>query len=255
MKNKGLKRSFTALLIMLSLLFLASQGFAGEKEGLCERIDIDFMHQHLNLPKQVEIASSTPVNNLCQVILNINGRYFTTYASDKYVIIGKMYEDHTLLDNSELARLQKLSFIKAKPELDKCIAIDYKPKSSTKSTIYMITDPMCPYCNMATKKVKEFADNYNAELKIVFFGVHGTTSDQKAIEAVCRNFTLPEYAIEGWEKGDSKKYQCQEGKDLIERSKSAVRNLHVQGVPTFFLQDGTQVVGADVARLKKAIGR
>jgi len=114
MKNKGLKRSFTALLIMLSLLFLASQGFAGEKEGLCERIDIDFMHQHLNLPKQVEIASSTPVNNLCQVILNINGRYFTTYASDKYVIIGKMYEDHTLFGQFRTGKTSKAQFHKSK---------------------------------------------------------------------------------------------------------------------------------------------
>ena len=174
---------------ILAVLFLvviqsafAVPTFADGAAGPCKSVDIDFMHQHLNLPKQVSIVSKVPVNNLCQVVLNINGRYFTTYASDKYVVIGKMYVNHTLSDSAELARLTKANFIKVSPEMEKSIAFRYKPEGKIKEVVYMITDPLCPYCNVATKKMKEFSDNYHAELRVIFSSVHGTAGDQKAIE-------------------------------------------------------------------------
>lgn len=245
---------------ILAVLFLvviqsafAVPTFADGAAGPCKSVDIDFMHQHLNLPKQVSIVSKVPVNNLCQVVLNINGRYFTTYASDKYVVIGKMYVNHTLSDSAELARLTKANFIKVSPEMEKSIAFRYKPEGKIKEVVYMITDPLCPYCNVATKKMKEFSDNYHAELRVIFSSVHGTAGDQKAIESVCRGLTLPEYTKDDWKTGDSAEYQCQKGKDVIEKSRAIASQLHIQGVPTFFLQDGTQIVGADIGRLEKAM--
>ena len=261
---------------ILAVLFLvviqsafAVPTFADGTAGPCKSVDIDFMYQHLNLPKQVSIASKVPVNNLCQVVLNINGRYFTTYASDKYVVIGKMYVNHTLSDSAEMAlpgnrrkitfscklfhHITKTNFIKVRPAMDKSIAFRYKPEGKIKEVVYMITDPLCPYCNVATKKMKEFSDNYHAELRVIFSSVHGTAGDQKAIESVCRGLTLPEYAKDDWKTGDSTKYQCQKGKDVIEKSRAIARQLHIQGVPTFFLQDGTQIVGADIGRLEKAM--
>jgi len=245
---------------ILAVLFLvviqsafAVPTFADGAAGPCKSVDIDFMHQHLNLPKQVSIASKVPVNNLCQVVLNINGRYFTTYASDKYVVIGKMYVNHTLSDSAELARLTKTNFIKVRPAMEKNIAFRYKPEGKIKEVVYMITDPLCPYCNVATKKMKEFSDNYHAELRVIFSSVHGAAGDKKAIESVCRGLTLPEYNKDDWKTGDSAEYQCQKGKDVIEKSRAIASQLHIQGVPTFFLQDGTQIVGADIERLEKAM--
>jgi len=249
MRNKSLG----VLFIVFILTVFAIPVFAGKADNVCGNIDIGFLQRHVNLPQQVSIASKTPVNNLCQVILNINERYFTAYASDSFVMMGKMYSNRMLLDNPELAKLQKSTFTKVKPELDKCVAIDYKPEGKIKNVVYMITDPVCPYCDMATKKIKKFVDDHHAELKIVFFGVHGPASSQKAIEAVCRNFTLSEYTKEDWKKDDSKENQCQKGKDLIAKSQPVAKKLHIQGVPTFFLQNGTQVVGANMARLEKVI--
>ena len=248
-------KSLTVLFVVFILAVFVIPAFAGEKNNVCNNVDVGFLQKHVNLPAQATIVSKTPVNDLCQIILNIRGRYFTAYASKKYVLMGKMFSNRVAMDNAETARLQKGNFSKVKTELDKCIAIDYKPEGKIKNVVYMITDPVCPYCDMATKKIKKFVDDHHAELRIVFFGVHGEAGARKSIEAICRNFTLEEYTKDDWKKKDGKEYQCQKGKDLLEKSQPIAKKLHIQGVPTFFLQDGTQVVGANMARLEKAVGK
>jgi len=248
-------RTYNYLTVLLVVLIVAAcfppLVFAG---NVCKTVDIDFLSRHLNIPQHTSIASRVPVNGLCQVILNINGRYFTAYASDdNFVILGKMYSNQAILDSTELSSLQRSNFAKVKPELDKCVAINYKPRGTVENVVYMVTDPLCPYCNTATGKIKKFADDYNVELKIAFFSVHGAAGDKKAVEAVCRNFTLSEYMQDDWKKGNGEKYLCEKGKALIKKTRPLARDLHIQGVPTFFLQDGTQVVGANMARFEKVL--
>ena len=248
-------KTYSYLIFLLIVLIAATcfppSAFAG---NVCKAVDIDFMRRHLNIPQHTSIASKVPVNGLCQVILNIRGRYFTAYTSDdNFVILGKMYSNQAILDNTELSSLQKATFAKVRPELDKCVAINHKPRGNVENVVYMVTDPLCPYCNTATGKIKKFADNHNIEVKIAFFSVHGTAGDKKAVEAACRNFTLSEYMQDDWKKGNGEKYQCERGKALIKKSRPLARDLHIQGVPTFFLSDGTQVVGANMARFEKAL--
>ncbi|MBN2251087.1 MAG: hypothetical protein JW724_03315, partial [Candidatus Altiarchaeota archaeon] len=90
----NIHRHVLFLLAVFIIPFQAVSAFAGDA---CEKVDIDFMHRHLTIPPHTSIASKAPVNGLCQVILNIDGTYFTTYASDGgYVILGKMYSDQAI---------------------------------------------------------------------------------------------------------------------------------------------------------------
>ena len=232
-------------------------------EDVCDKITIETLKSQIpfTFPEDAKIVSKKPVKELCEVILNIRGRNFPLYVGKDFVIFGQMFSQKKNLSAITLKKLaqereketQEL-FKKSKPEIEKVVAIEYKPSPQTQRTIYMFTDPVCPWCHRAEGFIKEVVKEYNATLKIIFFPVHLPKGKEKAIEAVCRHLDLDGYLKEDWRKEkNTQKFQCKEGKELVEKSMELAKKLGIRGVPTFFLDNGQMVVGANMKRLKRAL--
>ncbi len=232
-------------------------------EDICSKVTIETLKLQIPFifPKDARIVSKKNVKGFCEVILNIRGRNFPFYVGKDFVILGQMFSQKKNLSAITLKKLaqekekeeQKL-FKKLKPEVEKVVAIEYKPSVQTQRTIYMFTDPVCPWCHRAEAFIKKVAKEYNATFKIIFFPVHLPKGKEKAIEAVCRHLDLDGYLKEDWRKGkNTQKFQCKEGKELLEKSIKLAKKLAIRGVPTFFLDNGQRVVGANIERLKKAL--
>ena len=246
---------------LITALFTAMIGTCmaadrSDKPDACEDITVQALKSQVPLPPAT-ILSKREVNGVCEVILDIRGQMVPVYAGKNFVIAGEMYQARKQVTQNQLNRLKAKRFGSLKTEVEKCVAMTLKPKGKTViQTVYMITDPVCPFCHRAETRLKEFAESYGAEFKMVFNSVHPPVGRQKAIEAVCRKLSATEYLKGTWKnENKTQQYQCFKGTELIKRSESLARKLGVRGVPVFFLENGESVVGANMPALARALSK
>ena len=249
----------TALFAAMTGTCMAADSFATEPAGkpdACENITVQTLKSQVPLPPAT-ILSRRDLNGVCEVILDIRGQMVPVYAGKNFVIAGEMYQARKQVTQNQLNRLKAKRFGSLKAEVEKCVAMTLKPKDkAVRRTVYMITDPVCPYCHRAEGRLEEFAQQYGAEFKMVFNSVHPPVGRQKAIEAVCRKLSATEYLKGTWKnENKTQQYQCAKGTELIKRSESLARKLGVRGVPVFFLENGESVVGANMPALARALSK
>ena len=231
-------------ILVLFFLFI-SQSVRG---GVCENVDLK---RHVPIPPPYKVVSKREVHGLCEIILeDPRGRMVSVYASPDFVIVGRMFVDGRQISIERFRDIRiseiKEKFKSLKTEVDKVAAITYRPKNA-KGTVYIFTDPVCPFCQRAEKFIKDWLGNHKIEFKIVFFPVHLPKGKNKAIEAVCKHLDLATY-LEG--KWGSEEKLCEEGKKLIDKSIEISRKIGIRGVPAFISDEGEVVQGFDTKRLK-----
>ena len=220
-------------------------------ENYCDNITPNDITRHI--PVSGTIVSKRSVNDLCEVILKVRQEYIPVYVTPKYIIAGEMFQNKTQVSGNKIEKLKADQSLLFQNQLNKCVSIRYRPEKSIRS-IYVITDPECSYCNKANRKIKKIADDYNAELKIILYSVHGMAGQKKAIEAICRNLNFDQYAGKNWmKKNKSDEYQCKKGNKIFAQTKKIINEFGMAGVPMFLLDDGTKIVGANMPALIKAL--
>jgi len=248
-----MKNTLFLATIMAAMIFFPINAKAEESCDVCKEITLASMQAHVPIPPS-KILSKHAVNGICEIILDINGQYVPVYAGKNYVIAGEMFQDKKQLTQTRLDDLKAENFIRLKPDIEKCIAMSYAPQIERKHRIYMISDPVCPFCHQAEAELKGFAETHGVEFKILFSSVHPPVGRQKAIEAVCRKLSLEEYISGTWmDENKTDQYQCREGIDLIAASEKIAAALGLDGVPVFFLENGHRIDGADMPALANAL--
>ncbi|MDQ7031707.1 MAG: thioredoxin fold domain-containing protein [Desulfonauticus sp.] len=212
---------------------------------------------------KAKIASKRKIKDMCEVILELSNRFYTCYLTKDFLIIGQMYSNGKSISKPVIEKLKlkqtketEKEFFNQRKNLDKFAAIVYKPSPTAQKVLYMFTDPLCPFCHKAETKIKQIVDKYNVILKIILYPVHPIIGPKKAIEAICRNFDLKQYLSQQWKKekeNDIEKYQCNKGKKILETSKEIGDKLNIRGVPTFLLDNGTKIIGANLIQLESAL--
>jgi len=249
-----MKNNMLSLVISITILYFPIISHASEsKDKVCDMITLSSMQAHVPIPPAT-ILSKREVNGICEVILDINGQYVPVYAGKDYVIAGEMFQDKKQITQSLMDNLKAQHFLRMKTDIEKCVALSYAPKKDIKQKIYMITDPVCPFCHQAETQLKKFAEKNAVAFKIILASVHPPVGRQKAIEAVCRNLSLDDYIKGTWQdENKTDQYQCQKGMALINASEKVVTQLGLDGVPVFFLENGQRIDGADMPALESAL--
>ncbi len=249
-----MKRCFIRFLV--GLFFLALLPIYAY--GGCEEITLESIQKHVpfELPSDTEIISQREVKGLCEVIVRIRGRYAAFYVGKDFVISGQMFSNKESIPFQEIEKKQTKLFLNLKNDLEKVVAIMYTPSPTAHHAVYMFTDPRCPWCNRMVPEIKRMADEYNIVVKLIFYPVHLPRGKEEAIEAICRKLDLPAYLNGEWKKENkTKSYQCEKGKKLIKTSMEIGKKLGISGVPTFYLEDGKMIVGANVRQLEEALSK
>jgi len=249
-----IKRDIIGLFVfimVLALMFLL--GADARAAGPCDGVTLDAIKAQVPLPP-ARIVSMRPAHGLCEVILSMakSGENVPVYVGKDFIIAGEMFSARRQVTQEQIEKLKKAEFLKLKPRLDEAVAIDYRPSGETGRTIYMFTDPVCPFCKKAETGIKQLADEYHAELKILFFPVHIPVGRDMAVKAVCKNLDLDHYLDKTWEK-DGDKVNCKKGADLLKKSSDLARRLGVRGVPCFYLDNGRSVTGAYLPGLERLL--
>lgn len=235
-------------MLILLFLFIFQSAMASP---VCENADFK---RHIPIPPSYKVVSKREIYGLCEVILEgPGGRLVSIYASPDFVIAGIMFVNKKQVSREKINAIRsakiKEKFELLKNEVDKVVAITYKPEH-VKGTIYVFTGPLCPFCHRAERHIKEWADNYKVEFKIIFFPIHLPKGKNKAIRAVCEHIDLATYLTGKWE---DKTKLCEKGKKLIARSIEIGRKIGIRGVPTFISDQGETVQGFDIEHLKSLL--
>lgn len=249
----------------LALLLVGGQFQALYAGDLCTTITFPALKTQvpLRFPPDARIVSKRMVNGMCEVVINARGRDYPFYVGKKFVIAGHMFSNGKSISGDTLKRLaleeekkeQKL-FTKIRKQLDKTVVMDYKPAGGYHRTIYMFTDPVCPFCHRAEKRIKGIAEACGVEVKIIFFPVHIPKGKEKAVEAVCSKIGLDEYVDRQWSHSAAKGTpQWAQAEALLDESIALGRKLGIRAVPAFILDNGKRVIGANMDKLVEEITR
>ena len=247
------------------VIFIVTPSFSSD---VCSNIDIPALSRIVNgnqantifsrlFSSETSIVSKKPINDLkmCEVILKVQqgGQYVSCYMGSDYVLLGRVFKDGQSLSDITISELKKATFASVKPKLDELAAFTYTPKGKQIGTVYMITDPLCPYCHRAENNIISMASDFNVELKVLLCGVHGANSDKRVAQAICKGLTLKDYIKGDWLKENIDEAQCEKGKILVKQTKAVVSQLGVGGVPMFYLNNGASVTGANMPALKEIL--
>ena len=223
---------------ILAGLFFGSLTFA----GVCEEVRLS---DHAPIPPY-KVESKREVFGLCEMILNIGGQLVPVYATKDFLISGEMFSYKRQITQAQLERIKEKVIKENLSKIETLKYFSYKPENAKEGKyFYFISDPDCPYCQRVKGKVKELADKYGYEVRVIWYPLpFHKEAKPKAIAHYCENRSYEDYLRD--EYGEK---QCEEGKKAVEKNIRVLRSF-VRGTPTFIFPDGEVVVGADMRRLE-----
>lgn len=226
------------------VLFLA--GWAGAKD-VCDGVE-GKIKEHTKGKVPFEVLDRSPSNESCQVILKLpNGSLVPMYVYDSYILVGTKFVRGESPTIRRMAEVEKKLMGELFQKLSSFKYVSYKPRGVKKERyFYFISDPDCPFCQSIKKKVKELADKYGWEVRVVWLPLPTHPgAEKKVISFLCENKTYEDYL-----KDNYGKRECEEGKREARR---ALREIfpYVNGTPTFIFPDGTVVSGAVPEKLEE----
>lgn len=234
-----------------------NQAYAGG--SVCDTVTLESIQKHTPVPP-AQIVSKKDVMGMCEVVLKIGTELYPLYATDKFVIAGEIFADRKQVTKDTMDKLKavvdedtKKRFSSIKSELDKYAGITYTPKGQIKQKLYMFGTPTCPHCVRAANELQPILDSTNTKLVFLLEG-SGETRALSA-DAICKKLDLPTYNARKWITKDSsnESKMCEVGKEKVDKATSLAGQLGVRGVPTFFLEDGSQIVGANMPEIKRRL--
>jgi len=229
------------LLTVLLLTVFSSLVYA----GVCEKVKLT---EHVPVPPY-KVESKREVFGLCEMILNINGELIPVYVTEDFVISGEMFTRKVQVTQVQIERVRKKVIKENLMKIETLRYVSYKPEGVKEGRyFYFISDPDCPYCEKMKGKVKELADKYGWEIRLIWYPLpFHREAKPKAVAHYCENRTYEDYL-----KDDYGKKECKEGEREVEKNLRVLRPI-VRGTPTFIFPNGEVVVGANERRLEEIL--
>ena len=226
--------------IFAGLLF-TSFAFA----GICEEVKLS---DHAPIPPY-KVESKREIFGLCEMIININGQLVPVYASKDFIISGEMFSHKRQITQRQLELVRNKVIKENLSKIETLKYVSYKPENAKEGRyFYFISDPDCPYCQRVKGKVKELADKYGWEVRVIWYPLpFHREAKPKAIAHYCENRSYEDYL-----KDEYGQKQCEEGKKAVEKNLRVLRSF-VRGTPTFVFPNGEVVVGANLKRLEEVM--
>lgn len=181
-------------------------------------------------------VSSTPMPSIYEVQLDDGSLVYTDVQAD-YFLLGNLIDYKKQINLTE-QRIQQLNQIDIKTlPLDQAIK---HVKGTGKHTLYIFTDPDCPYCKILEK---ELAKMDNLTIYTFLYPIKDVQAQtQKAEKIWCSN-----NPADAWQKlmlnniQPAGKANCS---NPISKNLQLGQQLKVFGTPTLFLANGQRIPGA-----------
>lgn len=218
------KFSFTALALAFSFSAYASPA----------QVQSNLKQKHPDLPFQT--VNSTPMPSIYEVQLDDGSLVYTDIQAD-YFLLGNLIDFKKQINLTE-QRTQQLNQVDVKKlPLDQAIK---QVKGTGKHTLYIFTDPDCPYCKMLEK---ELAKMDNLTIYTFLYPIKDVQAQTKKAEKIWCSSN----PADAWQKlmldnvQPTGKANCS---NPINKNLQLGQQLKVFGTPTLFLENGERIPGA-----------
>jgi len=234
-------------------------------------VDIEWTSKHIPLPRDAKIVLKKEKEQLCEVILRVEGNLVPVYAGKNFILAGQLFKDGRSItrnsmaaipdkiraeqnqagekNNIEKARLK--AFFKEKVKtLAEFVFLSFKP-NQTDGFIYVVTDPACPHCNDLLLKLKPVALEARVEIRVITYPILGPRSRDLAVNAICNRYSYQYYTRKMDEPGDS----CNRAEVLLKKTEQFLRSAGLTFVPLVIAGDGSWIVDTnDIAKIREHLG-
>lgn len=206
------------------------------KETVTQGIQKTFPHLSFEILKVEE----SELKGLCQVRVKNNGRIHLVYTDPRgeFLITGNLFDTKSgkNLTQENLQVLNRLGPEDLK-QLESLVAFSL---GKGKRTIFLVTDPQCPYCKQAENLLKKWLDKEDLTVRFILFPLESYKgSKEQSISVICDN-----KGVEGFDSGYRSDNQCNEGIKKIEATALFMRNKGITSTPTLIFSDGIYLIGA-----------
>lgn len=234
----------TTMFVLSSLFFLIScKGGVSQSFNCPKKEDLQKTLDTIQKGLVLEKIENSPIAGLCEVVVKLSETdraLFYTDQKGQYVVSGNIIELSTKknLTSEKLALLNKRVLGKdALAELEKVVAFTW---GNGENTLYLITDPDCPFCKQAESILEELVKAGKVTVKVILFPLEAIHPEAKAkaISIIC-----DQKGYEGLKTGYKSKNQCATGSQKVEETLSLMQKLGVKGTPTYVFPDGEMKSG------------
>ena len=239
------------LLLMTVFMFITSICFAKKP---CKGKDIDWLRKHIPIPVST-IESKKSVNGMCEIILKAGTQFIPVYAGKDFVLAGEMFQEKIRKTEATLNSIKTKIAKNSTEELNKAVAFTYTPENSTGKSIYMITDPLCPYCSKAAIGIKKIADETKTNIKVILYTVHGEDGIKKCEKAICNNYSFEKYINTDWKSEKVEEINCDSADELMKTAATVAQKIGITGVPAFVFEDGKQIAGGNLDKIRAKLSK
>jgi thiol:disulfide interchange protein DsbC len=251
-------KTFLTLVAFLLLGSIGGQALPAAKTPPCpspEKVWQGLQKAFPKVPFEILKVEPSETDALCQVRVRNNGRIHLVYTdrSGNFLITGNLLEMKSgrNVTQENLMVLNRLGADDLK-QLDSLTAFSL---GRGRRTIYLVTDPQCPYCKQAENLLKKMVEKEDLTVRFILFPLESYKgSREQCISVIC-----DQKGIEGFDSGYRSDNQCPEGIKKIESTASFLKTKGIQSTPTLIFFDGIYLIGAPSEetfqnRLKQATG-
>ncbi len=237
------------VVLIFALLLIPNQMLA---HTVCDNITLSKIMPYM--PPDYRIVSKKPLKsvNLCDVLIEVNGKLIPIYANDKIAIVGSLFENGTSLTDIEVKNYRACQFKKKFKQygkrLDSVVACSYFPKGSKKGQFfYFIVNPNSSYANNIKNDIKKISDKLKMGVKLILVGGY-KNSEGKISSFICNNKDFKDYLTNSYGKVNT----CKRGLDYVKKSNDLIfGKFNITYTPTFITQSGKKESGINTRLIKQ----
>lgn len=246
------------LLIIISLVFVT----AGFCDSRCAHVNLDWISSHIPLPANAKILQVHEKEELCEVVLAINGKAAPIYAGRDFILAGQLFKNgrsitgDTMKAIAEQVEKEKMAFAQNKALAEKerkvflknnikamddlvSFSFDFVDPDKSRGHFYVVTDPDCSHCKDLLPKLESTALESGMVIKVILYPILGDHARNLAMQAICNNYSYAEYV--GIEMNDSVS-SCERSENLLAKTADFFQKANLSFVPLVVAGDGSWVV-------------
>ena len=236
-------------LLLLVFLFIPEYSVA---HTVCDNVSLSKIMPYM--PPDYRVVSKKPLSSvdLCDILIEVNGKLIPVYANSKVAIVGSLFENGTSLTDKEvndyLACQFKKKFKLYGKNLDSVVACSYFPKGSKRDRFfYLIVDPNSPYANSIKNDVKRISDKLKMGVKLILVNEYRGSED-KISSFICNNKGFEDYLVNSYGKVNT----CKKGLDYVKKSSDLIfGKFNITYTPTFITQSGKKESGINTHLIRR----
>ncbi|WP_038054900.1 DsbC family protein [Thermodesulfobacterium hydrogeniphilum] len=239
MKNfKGYLFIFIGLFIILFTLMSCKNG--STSSGNCPSVKTFQKNLDTLLPGiKIEKIEKSPIHGLCEVIVKLSevkkGLIYTD-SKGKYIITGNIIDikNKKNLTRNKLEEINKrIANHEVLSKLDSLVDMVY---GNSPNVVYLITDPLCPFCYKAEKIVDQLVKEGKLKVKVILIPLEKLHpgSTKVCVSLICDKKGYSDLLAK-YESSN----QCNVGKEKVNKNFNYIlKDLKIYAVPTFVFPDG-----------------